>query len=135
MAIYFDNSNIITGSRGPEGPAGPNEITTDTTTTLNGLLKGNSSAVQAATAGVDYATPSQGVTVTLTAAGWTNHMQLVTVTGATANNIKVVSPAYESVDEYAACGVKAAVDGEGEIIFACTTVPENDLSVNVAILG
>lgn len=68
MAIYFDNSNITTGSRGPEGPqgiqgkqgpAGPNEITTDTATTLNGLLKGNGSTVQAAIAGTDYATVEQ----------------------------------------------------------------------------
>lgn len=26
MAIYFDNSNIITGSRGPEGPRGEQGI-------------------------------------------------------------------------------------------------------------
>lgn len=75
MAIYFDNSNIITGSRGPEGPqgirgeqgpAGPNEITTDTATTLNGLLKGNGSTVQAATAGTDYATVEQAKTFVVT---------------------------------------------------------------------
>ena len=62
MAIYFDNSNITTGSRGPEGPtgpAGPSEISTDTATTLNGLLKGNGSTVQTAIAGTDYATVEQ----------------------------------------------------------------------------
>lgn len=102
---------------------------------LSGILKGNGSTVQVATAGVDYANPAQGVTVTLTAAGWTDNMQTVSVEGATATNIKVVSPAYASVDEYASCGVKAAAEGEGTITFACTTAPENDLSVNVAILG
>lgn len=123
------------GIPGEQGPAGPNEITTDTATTLNGLLKGNGSTVQAAQAGTDYATPSQGITVTLPAAGWSDNMQTVSVQGATATNVKVVSPAYASVDEYAACGVKAAAEGEGTITFACTTVPENDLSVNVVILG
>lgn len=54
MAIYFDNSNITTGSR---GPAGPNEITTETRTNLTGLLKGNGTNVQLAEAGTDYATP------------------------------------------------------------------------------
>lgn len=85
----------------------------------------------------DYANPAQGVTVTLPAAGWDTDAltQTVSVSGATASNIKVVSPAYASVDEYAACGVKAAAEGAGTITFACTTAPENDLIVNVAILG
>lgn len=68
MAIYFDNSNIITGSRGPEGPqgiqgkqgpAGPNEISTDTASSITGILKGNGSTVAVAEAGVDYATSEQ----------------------------------------------------------------------------
>ena len=66
MAIYFDNSNITTGSRGPEGPqgiqgpqgpAGPNEISTETASSITGILKGNGSTVQTAIAGTDYATP------------------------------------------------------------------------------
>lgn len=68
MAIYFDNSNIITGSRGPEGPqgiqgkqgpAGPNEISIDTASSITGILKGNGSTVAVAEAGVDYATSEQ----------------------------------------------------------------------------
>ena len=110
-------------------------ITTETETTMTGLLKGDEGTVEAARPGVDYATPSKGVTVTLPAAGWSDNMQTVSVSGATATNVKVVSPAYASVDEYAACGVKAAAEGAGTITFACTTVPENDLMVNVAILG
>lgn len=54
MAIYFDNSNITTGSRGPEGP---NKVSTTTTTNISGILKGNGSTVQTAIAGTDYATP------------------------------------------------------------------------------
>lgn len=102
---------------------------------VSGILKGNGSTVSAAVAGTDYATPSKAVTITLTAAGWSNNMQTVTVSGATASNIKVISPAYASVDEYAACGVKASAEGAATLTFACTTVPENNLSVNVAILG
>ena len=59
----------------------------------------------------------------------------VSVFGATDTNVKVVSPAPASVNEYASCGVKAAAEGAGTITFACTTVPENDLIVNVVILG
>lgn len=105
---------------------------------LSGILKGlEDGGVTEATPGADYANPAQGVTVTLPAAGWDADAltQTVSVQGATATNVKVVSPAYASVDEYAACGVKAAAEGAGIITFACTTAPENDLMVNVAILG
>ena len=103
--------------------------------TVSGMLKGTGASVVVATAGTDYALPANGVAVTLTAAGWADNTQTVSVSGATDTNVKVVSPAPASVDEYASCGVKAAAEGAGTITFACTTVPENDLIVNVAILG
>lgn len=105
--------------------------------TASGMLKGTGASVVAATAGTDYALPANGVTVTLTVAGWDADAltQTVSVSGATDTNVKVVSPAPASVDEYAACGVKAAAEGAGTITFACTTAPENDLAVNIAILG
>ena len=57
------NITVITGSGTTtytvnvdrRGPAGPNEVTTATTTNITGLLKGNGSTVLAATAGTDYA--------------------------------------------------------------------------------
>ena len=103
--------------------------------TVSGMLKGTGTSVVAATAGTDYALPANSVTVTLTAAGWADNTQTVSVSGATDTNVKVVSPAPASIDEYASCGVKAAAEGAGTITFACTTVPKNDLIINVAILG
>ena len=107
--------------------------------TVSGMLKGTGTSVVAATAGTDYASPALPRTVTLGVAAWTGaeapFQQTVSVSGATDTNVKVVSPATASVDEYASCGVKAASEGAGTITFACTTVPENDLIVNVAILG
>lgn len=105
-----------------------------------GLLKGfGDGSVAQATPGTDYANPAQGVTVTLDVAAWTGaeapFQQTVSVEGATATNIKVISSAPASVDEYASCGVKATAEGAGTITFACTTVPENALTVNVVILG
>lgn len=107
--------------------------------TAQGLLKGlGDGSVATATAGTDYANPAQGVTVTLDVVAWTGteapFQQTVSVEGATATNIKIISPAPASVDEYAACGVKAAAEGTGTITFACTTVPENALTVNVVLL-
>ena len=87
----------------------------------------------------DYASPAISRTVTLDVAAWTGaeapFMQTVTVSGATADNPKVISPAYASIAEYAACGVKAAAEGAGTITFACDVAPENDLIVNILIVG
>lgn len=43
--------------RGPQGEPGPNEVSTSTATTLNGLLKGNGANVTVAQAGTDYMAP------------------------------------------------------------------------------
>lgn len=48
---WVDNGTI----QGPQGPSGPNEVTTDTATDIVGLLKGNGANVLAAEAGVDFA--------------------------------------------------------------------------------
>ena len=108
--------------------------------TAQGLLKGlGDGSVTWATSGVDYASPALPRTVILGVAAWTGaeapFQQTVSVEGATATNIKVISPAPASVDEYASCGVKATTEGAGAITFACTTVPENDLTVNILIVG
>lgn len=44
--------------RGATGATGPNTVTTSTTTNITGILKGNGSAVSAATAGTDYLVPT-----------------------------------------------------------------------------
>ena len=46
-----------TGAQGEQGPAGPNEITADTATNINGLLKGADGKVAQAAGGTDYLTP------------------------------------------------------------------------------
>lgn len=52
------------GQDGQDGAPGPNQVTTNTATNITGLLKGDGSTVSAATAGVDYALPTETVTVT-----------------------------------------------------------------------
>ena len=87
----------------------------------------------------DYAAPAILRTAVLGVADWTGaeapFTQTVTVEGATSVNAKVIAPAEGNVDEYASCGVKATGEGEGTITFSCEAAPENDLSVNIAILG
>ena len=48
---------VMQGKTGPQGPAGPNEITANTATAINGLLKGAGGKVVQAVEGMDYATP------------------------------------------------------------------------------
>lgn len=57
---------VMQGNSGPQGPAGPNEISTDTASSITGILKGNGSTVAVAEAGVDYATPEQAKTFVVT---------------------------------------------------------------------
>ena len=47
------------GVQGEQGPAGPNEISTDTASSITGILKGNGSTVEVAIAGTDYASADQ----------------------------------------------------------------------------
>ena len=59
---------VMQGKTGPQGPAGPNEITANTATAINGLLKGAGGKVVQAVEGTDYATPddAKAFVVTLT---------------------------------------------------------------------
>lgn len=68
------------GETGAQGPAGPNQVTTGTATNITGLLKGDGSAVSAAVAGTDYATPAQ-VSAKLDKTGGTVSGSLLPSTG------------------------------------------------------
>ena len=129
----------IKGPQGEQGPAGPNEVSTTTATNIYGILKGNGSTVQAAQAGADYASPANGVTITLGVAAWTGaeapFTQTVNVTDMTDNANAVVSPAPASLIDYGAAQVRCIAQGSGTLTFACETAPESDLTVNVLIVG
>lgn len=71
----------------------------------------------------------------LTVAGWSSNTQTVNVTGVTANNIVFVSPAPASAADYADAGIVCTAQGSGTLTFTCTTVPSNNITVNVVILG
>lgn len=113
--------------------------------TASGILKGNGSGtISAATAGTDYATPTQvnakanpssGKTATLTVAGWSNNSQTVSVSGVTASNNIVVSPAYASNAAWASAGVRCSAQASGSLTFTCDTAPSEALTANILILG
>lgn len=81
------------GQTGPQGEPGPNTISTETSTALNGLLKGNGTNVTTAVPGADYLTESDLYicAVTATENGYTCDKTLDEITAASsAGKIPVV---------------------------------------------
>ena len=106
--------------------------------TASGILKGNGAGgVSAAVKGTDYAAPSVGVSVTLTASGWNANTktQTVNVSGVTATGNLIITAAPDSYMAYAEAGVRCTAQGAGTLTFACETVPTADVAANVLILG
>ena len=94
------------GAQGEQGPAGPNEVSGTTTTSFNGILKGNGSTVAQAVAGEDYATPASDTTATLSTT-WTGsaapYTQAVAISGMTADaKIEVGLASTATAEQYAA---------------------------------
>ena len=106
--------------------------------TASGILKGNGAGgVSAAVKGTDYAAPSVGVSVTLTASGWNANAktQTVSVAGVTATANCIITAAPDSYMDYAKAGVRCTAQGAGTLTFACETVPTSNVAANVLIVG
>lgn len=84
--------------------------------------------------GIANAGAASTETATLTAAGWSDNTQTVSVTGVTADNMVICSPAPLSYTAYAAAGVYCFSQSAGSLTFKCSTTPSDDLTVNVAII-
>ena len=103
--------------------------------TASGILKGNGTGgVSAAVAGTDYQAPKKTATATLTAADWTDNEQTVSVTGVTAANSVVITPAPAFVTAYGEAGIICTEQDAGTLTFTCEDVPTAALTVNVLIL-
>lgn len=73
----------------------------------------------------------QSTSATLTTAGWSSKTQTVNVTGVTASNTVVVSPAPTSHVAYCEAGIYCSAQGAGTLTFTCDEVPESALTVNI----
>lgn len=81
------------------------------------------------------ATKHTTATASLTVAGWSSNSQAVTVSGVTASNTVIVSPAPASVAAWAAAGVYCSAQAANKLTFACSTTPTAALTANVVIMN
>ena len=73
------------------------------------------------------------LTVTLTVAGWSDNSQTITVSGVTANNAVIISPAPSSYLSYGEFGVYCSAQATNSLTFACDSTPDVALTVNIFI--
>ena len=125
--------------QGPRGEPGPNEISTDTATALNGLLKGNGSTVQVAQSGVDYAAPATDTVVTASASAWSNNTITLSVTGVMADSKLEIGLSDTATDEqYAAATaaqIRATGSGDGTVTLKAVAAPSVDLPILIRRLS
>lgn len=128
----------------------PSSIGAQDEITASGLLKGDGAgsiiAAQAGTdyqapltAGTDYAPPSQSITATLTAAGWADNAQTLTVYGVTATSNGLLRIAQTATTEqFTAWGAAlpriTAQAADSITVTIAGTVPTVDIPVEVIIL-
>ena len=86
-----------------------------------------------------YAAPAEAKIVSLAIANWTGEAapftQTITVQGVTAASNIIVAPAPASLDTYGSAQVRCTAQAENSLTFVCHSVPEEDLNVNVLIMG
>ena len=73
------------------------------------------------------------IEITLTVAGWSGNSQTVTVSGVTANNAVIISPAPSSYLSYGEFGVYCSAQATNSLTFACDSTPDVALTVNIFI--
>ena len=73
-------------------------------------------------------------TATLTTT-WTSNQQTVNVTGVTASNYVIVSPAPASYEAYCEAGIYCSAQASGTLTFKCDTAPTSSLTVNIMIVN
>lgn len=73
------------------------------------------------------------IEITLTVAGWSDNSQTITVSGVTANNAVVISPAPNSYSSYGELGVYCSAQAANSLTFVCDSTPDVALLVNIFI--
>ena len=96
---------------------------------LAGQIPDKSITKEKLVAGATYT----AATATLTASGWRDNKQSVSVSGVTATNLVVVAPAPDSHTDYAEAGIRCTAQDAGSLTFACDAEPDTAIVVNIVI--
>ena len=72
-------------------------------------------------------------TATLTASKWSNKKQTVSVSGVTANNLVMVSPAPDSHNAYAEANIRCVAQAAGSLTFECEDIPSVAIVANIVM--
>lgn len=72
---------------------------------------------------------------TIQVANWSSKTATISVTGVTASNVVIVSPAPSSISAWTDCEVKCTGQGSGTLTFTCVTTPTAAITVNVVTIG
>lgn len=75
------------------------------------------------------------LTVTLSASGWIDNSQTVSVTGVNATKSILVQSDDASADVFINAGIKCTAQGANSLTFSCDTVPSEDITVKVLHMG
>ena len=123
----------------PEDIAKALSISTDTASSITGLLKGNGGNVAAAVAGMDYATPVVDNVVTASASAWSDNTITLSVTGVMADSKLEVGLSNTATDEqYAAATaaqIRATGSGDGTVTLKAVAAPSIDLPILIRRLS
>lgn len=123
----------------PEDIAKALSISTDTASSITGLLKGNGGNVAAAVAGTDYATPVVDTVVTASASAWSDNTITLSVTGVTATSKLEIGLSDTATDEqYAAATaaqIRAMGSGNETVTLKAATAPTIDLPIIIRRLS
>lgn len=135
--VLGGNSNIVSADYAIQ-IGGVNQTNSDANTLKVGNNNGNFELMSAdgtiPKARLANVATSPSTMPTLAAADWSNNTQSVTVSGVTASNVVIISPAPASAADYAAAGIICTAQSTDSLTFTCTTTPSNDIVVNVVII-
>ena len=100
----------------------------DVVKSVNGELPDSAGAVV-----IPVGTALVKKSITLTAAGWVNDAQTVSIAGLLSDDDVLVAADPANYDDWNAAGVRAVSQAAGSITFECTATPSMDLAGNVVI--
>lgn len=126
--------------RGPRGPAGARGLEGKSAyeAAQEGGYEGTESEFNTALAEIaNKAAKSTALTVTLPVAGWnaTAKTQTVTASGVTAEDHLVITAAPASFVPYSQAGVRCSGQAADQLTFLCETIPAEELTVQVLVVG